>query len=73
MYMYLWKCRPNVSWFPLPPPTFSRAHISFIYRVDGGVKLMPFAYRDSRRIVGKCQLTFETHTEAGVGTYLCRI
>lgn len=72
MFMYIWKCRPNVSWFfhllpPLSPSCFSfRAHISFIYRVNGGVKLMPFAYRDSRRIVGKCQLTFEAR-ETGLG------
>lgn len=69
-YMCIWKCRPNVSWFfhllPSPPPFFFRAHISFIYRVDGGIKLMSFAYRDSRRIVGKCQLTFEA-SEAGFG------
>lgn len=69
--MYIWKCRPNVSWFfhllAFPLPFFSfRAHISFIYRVNGGVKLMPFAYRDSRRIVGKCQLTFEASEQAGV-------
>lgn len=70
-YMCIWKCRPNVSWFfhllPSPPPFFFRAHISFIYRVDGGIKLMSFAYRDSRRIVGKCQLTFEA-SEAGFGS-----
>lgn len=71
VYVYVYMEMSPKCQLVLPPPTFPspfffRAHISFIYRVDGGIKLMSFAYRDSRRIVGKCQLTFEA-SEAGFG------